>query len=251
MGAHPGTWFEDLSAVVGDPNIAHALRGLGLFGTMQLTAWRWLMGEKVADVDQANLNITRSYHAPEDLVSILKAFGKLIHAVHARRLVFLVDEAELLDGVRVQEAIDSYVEAMRLLASDDNPDVGFVVAALRPDEEDTSGRILMAGSVRGRLGEQNYIDIPTLEPVVAREFASDLLAELVDASCRPADRELAPSSFPFTESAFDLLEQWITEDPTRQLPRQIIQALNNGAFAAWESDERVVTGDAMARGLDL
>ncbi len=246
----PSNWVENLADLVGDANVAHALRGLTLFGTMQLTAWRWLMGEKVQDVDQLNLNITRSYHAAEDLVQIIAGIGAMIRSVYGKRLIYLIDEAELLDGVTSQEALDSFVEAMRLLASDENRNVGFVIAAVRGTEDDGSMRVLNAGPVSGRLGEQNYINIEPLAAVSSREFVRDLLTELVDPAC-VAEKHPGYGLYPFTSEALELLEQWITEDPGRQLPRQIIQALNNGAFAAWEADEELVSGAAMARALDL
>jgi hypothetical protein len=252
MTSRAASWIDDLAATVGDPNVAQGLRGLLLGGTMQLTAWRWLMGEKIGDTDQANLQITRAYTGAEDLVKILQSLGSLIRSVSDQRLVFLIDEAELLDGIRAPEAVDSFKESMRLLSEEASSDVGFVVASLRPiEDENASFQILAGGAVATRLGEKNYVQIPQMEPVIAAEFVRDLLKELVDPTCVEARAVTEPDLFPFSTSAIELLDQWMTEDPTRQLPRPIIQALNNGAFAAWESGKDHVDGPAMARALGL
>lgn len=252
MTTRAASWIDDLTEIAGDPNVAQALRGLLLGGTMQLTSWRWLMGEKIGDADQANLQITRPYTGAEDLVQILQSFGALIRSVSEQRLVFLIDEAELLDGIKAPEAVDSFREAMRLLSEEASSNVGFVIAALRPvEDESPSYQILAGGAVSTRLGEKNYVQIPQLEPVVAAEFVKELLAELVDGDCVATRGVEEPDLFPFSTSAIELLDQWMTEDPTRQLPRPIIQALNNGAFAAWESGKDHVDGSAMARALGL
>lgn len=252
MATRSASWIDDLTAIAGDANVAQGLRGMLLGGTMQLTSWRWLMGEKIGDADQANLQITRSYTGAEDLVQILQSLAALIRSVSNERLVFLIDEAELLDGIKAPEAVDSFREAIRLLSEEASSNVGFVIAALRPfEDESPSFLILKGGSVSTRLGEKNYVEIPQMEPVVAAEFVKELLGALVDNECVQTRSVEEPELFPFSTSAIELLDQWITEDPTRQLPRPIIQALNNGAFSAWEAGKEYVDGAAMARALGL
>ena len=46
--------------------------------------------------------------------------------------------------------------------------------------------------------------------------------------------------YPFERTAFELLADYATQDPTRALPRYIINAINECAIQAWDEEKQLI-----------
>jgi len=244
-----------LQEMVEDPNIALALKELRASGESTFVAWRWLTGQSLKTSELSSLSLTRNLGevGAGDLVNVLVAIGNLAGQV-GEKLIFLLDEVEELQNVRTGDASESIHQYFRRLAEPANASVGFLVG-FKADVLDDAPEMLRRGDVQGRIGTSNYIDIPPLPAVSnVKTFVSELLQNLIDqeqASARISEQGLDVDLgvYPFEHSAFELLADYATQDPTRALPRYIINAINECTIQAWDEekylvDEGIVNGVA-------
>ncbi len=244
-----------LQEMVEDPNIALALKELRASGESTFVAWRWLTGQSLRTSELSSLSLTRNLGevGAGDLVNVLVAIGNLAGEV-GEKLIFLLDEVEELQNVRTGDASESIHQYFRRLAEPANASVGFLVG-FKADVLDDAPEMLRRGDVQGRIGTSNYIDIPPLPAVSnVKTFVSELLQNLIDqeqASARISEQGLDVDLgvYPFEHSAFELLADYATQDPTRALPRYIINAINECTIQAWDEekylvDEGIVNGVA-------
>jgi hypothetical protein len=235
-----------LQELTDDPNIALALKELRASGDSTFTAWRWLTGQSLRTNELSGLSLTRNLGqvGAGDLVNAIVTIGNLASRV-GEKLIFLIDELEELQNVRAGDASESIHQYFRRLAEPANASVGFLVG-FRADVFDDAPPILRRGDVLGRVGTSNYVDIPPLPAVSdVKTFGSELLKNLIDQASAQAvigeqglDTELG--IYPFARSAFELLADYATQDPTRSLPRYIINAINECAIQAWDEEKRLV-----------
>lgn len=244
-----------LQEMVDDPNIALALKELRASGESTFVAWRWLTGQSLKTSELSSLSLTRNLGevGAGDLVNVLVAIGNLAGEV-GEKLIFLLDEVEELQNVRTGDASESIHQYFRRLAEPANASVGFLVG-FKADVLDDAPEMLRRGDVQGRIGTSNYIDIPPLPAVSnVKTFVSELLQNLIDekqASARISEQGLDVDLgvYPFEHGAFELLADYATQDPTRALPRYIINAINECTIQAWDEekylvDEGIVNGVA-------
>lgn len=238
-----------------DPNIILALKETRAGGEKTFLAWRWLTGQTLKGTELSGLQLTRNLGevGAGDLVNALIAIGNLAGLVN-EKLIFLLDELEELQNVRAGDAAESIHQYLRRLAEPANASVGFLIG-FKADVLDDAPEILRRGDIAGRIGTSNYVDIPPL-PAVAdvKTFVRELLKNLTDdqlVQARISDKGLNTQvgTFPFEPSAFELLADYATQDPTRALPRYIINAINECAIQAWDEekqliDENIVNGVA-------
>jgi hypothetical protein len=235
-----------LQDLTGDPNIALALKELRAAGDSTFTAWRWLTGQSLKTSELSSLSLTRNLDqiGAGDLVNALVSIGNLADRV-GEKLIFLLDELEEMQNVRAGDASESIHQYFRRLAEPANANVGFLVG-FRADVFDDAPQILQRGDVMGRVGTSNYVDIPPLPAVSdVKTFVSELLQNLIDqeqAQARIAEHSLDTELgvYPFERSAFELLADYATQDPTRALPRYIINAINECAIQAWDEEKHLV-----------
>jgi len=237
---------EALRELTDDPNIVLALQELRAAGDSSFAAWRWLTGQTLKSTDLNGLQITRNLGdvGAGDLVNALVAIGSLAAKV-GKKLVFLLDELEELLNVKAGDASESIHQYIRRLAEPANASIGFLIG-FKADVFDDAPEILRRGDVTGRIGKANYVDIPHL-PAIAdvKTFTSDLLRSLTDKNLVEAKiiaESLATQHgiFPFQQSAFELLADYATQDPSRALPRNIINAINECAIQAWDEKKSLV-----------
>ncbi len=235
-----------LNQLTEDPNITLALKELRAKGDSSFVAWRWLTGQDLKPTELSGLQMTRNLGkiGAGDLVNALVAIGDLANEV-GEKLIFLLDELEELQNVKTGDASVSIHQYLRRLAEPANASVGFLIG-FKADVLDDAPEILRRGDITGRIGSSNYIDIPPL-PAVAdvKTFLGELLKNLTDeqkVKDRIAEQNLnvGPGIFPFEASAFEMLADYATQDPTRALPRYIINAINECAIQAWDENKQLI-----------
>ena len=237
---------ESLRAITSDSNIILAIKELLAAGDSSFNDWRWLTWQALKSTELNWLNITRNLGevGAGDLVNVLVAIGSLAAKV-GHKLVFLLDELEELQNVKAGDASESIHQYVRRLAEPANASIGFLIG-FKADVLDDAPEILRRGDVTGRIGKANYVDIPPL-PAIAdvKTFISDLLRSLTDkdlvkAKLKAESLTTTHGIFPFQEDAFEILADYATQDPSRALPRHIINAINECAIQAWDEKKSLV-----------
>ncbi len=243
---HSGNPDEALSSVTEDPNMASAFKELRLSGETTFTAWRWLEGQILKSSELASLRLTRNLVdvGAGDLVNALVSIGTLASRV-GEKLIFLIDEFEELQNVKAGDATESIHQYLRRLAEPANSTAGFLVG-FKADVLDDAPEVLRRGDVSSRIGSSNYVDIPPL-PAIAdvKTFMRELLKNLTDEDkvkerIREQKAKTEHGVYPFTQTSFELLADYATQDNSRALPRYIINAINECAIQAWDEKKAVV-----------
>lgn len=229
-----------------EPNIYKSLKELRATGESTFTAWRWLTGQTLTSKELSGLQVTRNLgiNGSGDLVTVLVAIGNLASRVN-EKIVFLIDEMEQLQNVRIGDSTESIHDYIRKLSDKTNATVGFLIG-FKADVIDDAPELLRRGDIYGRIGGGNYVDIPPL-PAVAdvTSFMSELLKnltdkEMVEAKINELMIDCEHGIFPFERSAFELLADYATQDPTRALPRYIITAINECAIQTWDEEKQLI-----------
>jgi hypothetical protein len=247
---------EELRDYFDDSATANAVRFLCLGGKVSLAAWKWLCGDKLNSTEQEMLNIAHNLTGTDELVRVLVSIGKLYTDVANTRVIFLIDEAETLREITDPNSIEEFRWAFRELSDDKNRYLGFVLAYQVAGGAEEALLWLEEPAILTRLGgESGLIGIPYLARVEdARQFIQDLLDNLVDReSAHKAIEERGLSctsdTFPFSEEALSLIEQYVTEDPLKALPRIIINKMNECAVTAFRGGALSVDEDIASQTL--
>lgn len=237
---------KELRELVGDPNAVSCLEELRSGGASSLTAWRWLTGQLLSTADLQSLKVTRNLGqlGAGDMVNVLIGIGKLAER-NGVKLIFMLDEMEELQNVRAGDTTESIHKYFRRLSEPANSFVGFIIG-VKADTRDEMGRILDRQDIRGRIGEINYIEIPHLPAVQdVKTFIRELLQQLVQQDA--ADKKIQekklgvqPETYPFSNSAFELLCDYASQDPVKALPRNLINSINECAIQAWDEQKATV-----------
>lgn len=235
-----------------DPNIFLALKELRATGESPFVAWRWLTGQVLKTNELSGLQLTRNLGevGAGDLVEALVAVGNLAGKV-GEKLIFLIDELEELQNVRPGDAAESIHQYLRRLAEPANASVGFLIG-FKADVLDEAAPILRRGDIVGRIGPNNYIEIPHLQAVAdVKSFVRELLRNLtgqmpVQARIDQFHLDTEIGIFPFDRGAFLMLADYATADTFKALPRLIINAINECAIQAWD-DEKQLVDDAIVQ----
>lgn len=237
---------DAISAFFRHGNIVAAFRSLSLGGAQALIPWRWLCGIKLKQSDLDAVGLTASVDEVYDMVEILTVVGRLA-ARRSERIVFLIDEAEALNNVSDPDAQETFHDGLRKLADQENDAVGFVLSFFALGAGDMPG-FMARDDIVGRLGRDNIIQLPYLDAVEdVRAFLADLRDHFFEASSvadRVAELGLPAGSdalFPFEPDALDQFAAYATQDPTRALPRNILNALSSAAVAAYKAQAPLVS----------
>ena len=105
--------------------------------------------------------------------------------------------------------------------------------------------MLTRGDIISRIGNHNHIELDTLgAPANVKAFVEDMLKHLVDHSKADAviKAETLPSTtkiYPFSATAFELMCDYACQDPHKSTPRNIINAINECAMAAWDANPKM------------
>jgi hypothetical protein len=235
-----------LSELTPDTNVIVALRELRAPGEASFAAWRWLtcQGLGAKDLSALQLTIDLAASGSKNMAEALVTIGNMAKKV-GEYLIFLVDEMESLQYVRSGDTTESIHLYIRNLAEKKNSFVGFLIS-FKADVLDEAPESLRRNDVMSRVGNQNYMDIPPL-PAIAdvKAFMRDLLLNLtlpnkVEGLIAKKGLDTKPGVFPFAPTAFELLADYTTQDITRALPRNIINAINECAIQAWDEEKALV-----------
>ena len=89
-------------------------------------------------------------------------FGRLCLEVENNFLVLMLDEATKLRYITNQDAINHWLNAFKLLADDQNKEVGFIVSGSWNDPDEMA-LPLQDQQVHSRFGDSNYIRLQNYE----------------------------------------------------------------------------------------
>jgi hypothetical protein len=242
-------YIQAIENIAGDPNLAKAFGHLRGGGDLGFLAWRWLSGLTLSPKDLQEIKVTRNLGdvGVGDLVLGIQACGNLAASVGSCLILF-IDEMEELRNIREGDAFESWHQYVRKLSDNANASVGFVSGFFAATFDDAP-EMLIRGDVRGRISQNNYIELDTLSaPNNVKEFVGELLAHFIDRS--EAEKRIQadhlPSTiatYPLTASAFELLSDYACQDPTKATPRNIIRTINECAIAAWDLKKKVIEDD--------
>jgi len=267
MGADPG---QDPVSLLEERNIlrfgddalkasqAQIFRHLLFSGRPEMLSWEWLKGRQLKIDDAQILGIQTNLSGTPTLVAALLNVGSLISAGLGRKVVFLVDEGEALNNLTNADAIDDFAFAFRRLVDNENNVVGMVVAYESAGGMEKAPRLLQGDDIRRRVDyDLGYIDLTQLvaDPTEAREFILQVLRHLIDQAeaAKTIKREgldIEPEYFPFTAEAVDAIADFVTEDPERAVPSQILSLMSAAVIAGWRkrssSSKRIVVDSDLA-----
>jgi len=222
---------------------AQIFRNLLFGGRQETLSWEWLKG-RALKVDEAQMLRTETnLAAPPDFIACLLNVASLIHKGLGRKIVFLIDEGEAVGNLTNADSYDEFVFAFRRLVDPENSALGVIVAyESEGGGMEAAPRLFQHPAIQRRVDyAQGFFDLSTLLPTetrAAQEFIVQVLGHLVD---QDRAREIVqserlqtePEYFPFTKEAVDAIADFVTQDPDRTLPSQIIALLSNAVVEAW------------------
>ena len=234
---------ERLRNHFGDANIARAIRALGYAGE-PITLWKWLCGGLLSSAELTSYNLTRNMNTVSEMYRVLIGIMRLLVAKGTYYL-FLLDEMEGLKNIRSQDCRESFHDAFRKMADDDNDVVGFIVSIFTVGEEEIPDFIYTQDIVT-RLNRANIHPLEYLaHDDDVRQFLKDLFALVIDDQKRKAKEEQGQIDrgleyYPLTDEAMEEVVNLAISAPTASLPRNFISALNEGAVHAARRDSYVI-----------
>ena len=244
LAKNAGPALEDkLRDDFGDANIARAIRALGYAGE-PITLWKWLCGGSLTAAELTSYNLTKNMDTISEMYRVLAGIVRLF-VDKGIYYLFLLDEMEGLTNIRNQDCRESFHDAFRRLADDDNSVVGFIVSIYAMQEEEMPDFVFRE-DIKTRLNKANIHHLEYLaHDDDVRQFLKDLF-ELVIDDDKKQKREKhgqIPSEmkfFPLTDEAMEELVNLAISAPTASLPRNFISALNEGAVHAARRDSYVI-----------
>ena len=237
---------EKLRNDFGDANIARAIRALGYAGE-PITLWKWLCGGSLSAAELTSYNLTRNMNTVSEMYRVLVGIMRLL-VNKGTYYLFLLDEMEGLKNIRNQDCRESFHDAFRKIADDDNDVVGFIVSIYTISEDDIPDFIYTQDIVT-RLNKANIHPLEYLaHDDDVRQFLKDLFALVIDDEKRKAKEEQGQISsdleyYPLTDEAMDEMVNLAISAPTASLPRNFISALNEGAVHAARRGSYVIDTD--------
>jgi hypothetical protein len=224
---------------------AQIFRNLLFGGAQETLSWEWLKGRAANPAEAQMLSTETNLSEPGDYISALLNAAALLHAGTAQKPVLLMDEAEALGALTHPDSITEFEYAIRRLVENDNNALGFIASVQSDAGMDDAPSMLTRDDIMSRVDyQQGYIDLAdlVLDANDARTFVVGVLTHLVDQEAARADLEARgmdtePEFFPFTQDAVDQIAEFVTEDPERSSPRQIMAVLSGAVALHWSRRE--------------
>lgn len=231
--------YGDASLKASQGSIFRAL----LFGGQQETvAWEWLKGKPLSSDQATTLGTETNLGETSDYVHALLNVASLIYKGLGRKVVLLLDEAEMLRSVTHPDSHQEFVWAIRRLVDNDNDVLGLIVGFQQEGGMEDAPEVFGDDAVRTRIGDDGYIDLGDLlaEDVDVRNFVTGVLSRLVDQNAAKTtidseNLDTEPEFFPFTPEVVDRIAEYIMEDPNRKSPRIIKNLLSSAVIRAWQT----------------
>ena len=236
---------EELRKIFNDDNVVEALIKLNL-GGIDYVAWRWLSGQDLSNKELELLRVTRNLGqiGAGAMVNELIGIGLLAELL-GEKIVFLMDEAERFLNVQNVDAQNTLEDYFRDLSEKRNASVGFLIAATAQGLDGTA-RFLVSDAVITRIGRQNIVIIPPIPSLAdVKSFIIQMLSEIIDQSAAESNIKenslgISVGTYPFDSDSFDLLCEYASQEPTKAIPRNIINAINECAISAWDEEKRAI-----------
>jgi hypothetical protein len=227
-------------------NVAKAIHSLAL-GASDVTLWKWLCAGKLSAAELTSLGLTKNLDTVEEMVTIEVGLTRLFQA-ETKNYLFLLDEMEGMRNVDDSDAQESFHDAFRKLASDENDALGFVVSIFAGAENQIPDFVFRPDIInrinRNNIHLLNYLQ----EPNEVEQFLRDLFDLMVD----PAKKQAAEASgeippglqwYPFSDTAKEQFVDIAVSAVTASLPRNLIKAVNECAVEAVQRGARVIDVD--------
>ena len=248
LAKNAGPGLEDkLREDFGDANIARAVRALGYAGE-PITLWKWLCGGSMTAAELTSYKLTKNMDTISEMYRVLVGIMRLF-VEKGIYYLFLLDEMEGLTNIRNQDCRESFHDAFRKLADDENSVVGFIVSIYAMQEEDIPDFVFRE-DIKTRLNKANIHHLEYLaHDDDVRQFLKDLFLLVIDEEKKTEKEKEGKVSaglefYPLTDEAMEELVNLAVTAPTASLPRNFISALNEGAVHAARRDSYVIdTGD--------
>lgn len=244
LAKNAGPDLEDkLKDNFGDANIARAVRALGYTGE-PITLWKWLCGGSLTTAELTSYNLTKNMDTISEMYRVLVGIVQLFVDKGVYYL-FLLDEMEGLMHIRNQDCRESFHDAFRKLADDDNGVIGFIVSIYAMQEEDIPD-FVFEEDIKTRLNKANIHHLEYLaHDDDVRQFLRDLFALVIDDGKKKGKEEQGQIQggleyYPLTDAAMEEFVNLAVSAPTASLPRNFISALNEGAVHATRRDSYVI-----------
>jgi hypothetical protein len=227
----------------GDANIAKAIQGLGL-GGQQITLWKWLCGHNLSTSELNAHSLTKNMDTVGEMVKVLTGLCRIFRDKNVYYL-FLLDELEGLRNVDDSDAQESFHDAFRKLADQENDVVGFIVSIFAGSEGEIP-QFVFRPDIVSRIGgahvhHLNYFQ----EDQDVEKFLVDLFGLVIDKGKHTAAENAGSvpkglSFYPFTDIAKDQFVHYAVSAPGASLPRNIIDAVNECALCAFRRQSSVI-----------
>ena len=111
--------------------------------------------------------------------------------------------------------------------------------------------VIVSPDIVRRMQTENYEPMAAYKAPTATKFVQDVLAELIEPSCRTAmeaanswvsgSNDYDSACYPFTVSAFRVFCNHAVNDPRNAKPSEILNALNNAAYEAMVANSPLIT----------
>ncbi len=222
------------------------------YGGIANIAWKWLCGRKLTASELQNLEVTSNLEQSDDLVGCLTFFGDLYKEIEDKTIVILIDEWEYIANVQDQDAVSTWIQAIRNLADNvHNKHVGFVIASTpQAMSETTSGAgVLGQDSIKTRIGyPNNYKELEWLSIEDSKQFIRNVLESKIDKD--KVNKELYTEIYPFTEESLETFIDELDQAPERRVPRNIITNIKGIATNSIIEGSKIFTNNAVIAALE-
>jgi hypothetical protein len=213
-------------------------------------AWDWLRGISLSAGDARLVALPPSLLQSNQLVKILQTMGHLCRVVEERLLVYMLDEATKLGYVTNADSVNHWLNALKLLADQQEKDVGLIISGSWTDM-DLMPFPLQDLQVVSRFGEPNYIPLHPLDEAGTRVFLTALLDEWIDDSKQqdliaayPAETDgeaIDASSFPFTNEGLGVAIAYMCRRGSITTPRDIQTDLDDLLNRAIDEERHILS----------
>jgi Cdc6-like AAA superfamily ATPase len=247
---YPNDAQERIQEFTQSEDISTAFANLLALGEGSRIAWDWLRGLPISAADARLAGLPPSLTQSNAFVKVLQMFGRLAQETEKKLLVFMLDEATKLGYVSNTDAVNHWINALKLLADQQTKEIGFIVSASYVDTEEMA-LPLQDPQVLTRFGEPNYIALHRLDDQDTKAFISALVEEWVDEQARDrlasefatqADGEtISAASFPFTEPGLSMAVEYACRQGGYTTPRDIQVTLDDLFNRAIDDDRHVLS----------
>jgi Cdc6-like AAA superfamily ATPase len=229
-------------------DIASAFMTLPIRGDISRIAWDWLRGVKLAAGEARTAGLPPVLHQSQSMASAVRLLGKLSRELDDQMLIVFLDEADKLRAIEDPDAVSHWLNAMRILSDPLTKEIGLIVAASFRDRNEFPPP-LTDGQVLSRIGESNYIELPTFTEDDAAEFVCALFESFIDPGKRTnliaahqaeADSETL-DCFPLTGLAIRRFSDFVCRHGGLTTPRDVQRVLDEFLNEAIDANRHVLS----------